>query len=262
MFHPRSSGTNAQVNDMTLTIPTHPVPAHSVSAPLSRTKRGVATPNKLWPQHSVLTISRLNMTQEQKDLVKHNINKWAPHTNLYFKFIDGPNGDIRITADNGNGPGWSKVGTDAKNVPLSKPTMGIGFTRSPDSIAATIQHEFGHALGLRHEHQHPDRTLDLNNQNIYDEYELRGEFRYHADDNIIRTFSRPQVTASENYDDKSIMHYGFSASRLNTGNPIPRNFNLSEGDKTFIQSLYPEDKTLLGKVLNSGIRAMISHATT
>ncbi|POM11448.1 hypothetical protein CUU62_04615 [Pseudomonas sp. WP001] len=175
MFHPRSSGTHTQVNDMPLTIPANPAPAHVMSAPLSRSKRGVAMPDKLWPQHSVLTISRLNMTQEQKDLVKHNINKWAPHTNLYFKFIDSPDGDIRITVDNDTGPGWSKVGTDAKKVPLSRPTMGISFTRSDASIAATIQHEFGHALGLKHEHQHPDRTLDLNRENIYDEYEKRGD---------------------------------------------------------------------------------------
>ncbi|MGR3962911.1 hypothetical protein FW800_00335 [Pseudomonas sp. 910_23] len=262
MLHPRSSGTHAQVNDMPLTIPTRPVSPHSVNAPHSRAKRGVAMPDKLWPQHSVLTISRLNMTQEQKDLVQHNINKWAPHTNLYLKFIDSPNGDIRITADNNSHAGWSSVGTDAKNVPLSKPTMSIGFKDSPDGIAATVQHEFGHALGLKHEHQHPDRTLDLNRQNIYDEYESRRQFSYEADNNIIRTFSRPQVTASANYDDKSIMHYGFPASRLNGGPPIPRNFKLSEDDKKFMQSLYPEDKTLLGKLLNSSIRAMISSSPT
>ncbi|MEX5591493.1 M12 family metallopeptidase [Pseudomonas orientalis] len=159
---------------MPLTIPANPIPAHAMSAPLSRSKRGVAMPDKLWPQHSVLTISRLNMTQEQKDLVKHNINKWAPHTNLYFKFIDSPDGDIRITVDNDTGPGWSKLGIDAKTLPLSAPTMGISFTRSDASIAATIQHEFGHALGLKHEHQHPDRTLDLNRDYIYDEHEERG----------------------------------------------------------------------------------------
>ena len=247
---------------MPLTIPANPAPAHVMSAPLSRSKRGVAMPDKLWPQHSVLTISRLNMTQEQKDLVKHNINKWAPHTNLYFKFIDSPDGDIRITVDNDTGPGWSKVGTDAKKVPLSRPTMGISFTRSDASIAATIQHEFGHALGLKHEHQHPDRTLDLNRENIYDEYEKRGRFSYEADNDIVRTFSRHQVQASANYDDKSIMHYGFSASRLNSGPPIPRNFKLSEDDKKFMQSLYPEDKTFVGKLLNSSILAMISPTTT
>jgi hypothetical protein len=233
---------------MTLTIsPTSPS-AHCLTAPLNRSKRGVAMPDKLWPQHSVLTISLL-------------INAWAPHTNLYFKFTDSPNGDIRITADAKTGAGWSNVGTGAKKVPLSEPTMGINFTRSPDSVAATIQHEFGHALGLKHEHQHPDRTLDLNRQNIYDEYASRGEPVYKALNDILRPFLRKQVRTS-NYDDKSIMHYGIRASQLNSGNPIPRNFKLSEGDKSFVQSLYPEDKTLLGKLLSIGIRVMINARTT
>ncbi|AZF36015.1 hypothetical protein C4J87_1242 [Pseudomonas sp. R1-43-08] len=246
---------------MTLTISPTSLSAHCVTAPLNRSKRGVAMPDKLWPQHSVLTISLLNMTPEQKALVKHNINAWAPHTNLYFKFTDSPNGDIRITADADTRAGWSNVGTDAKKVPLSEPTMGINFTVSPSSVAATIQHEFGHAIGLKHEHQHPDRTLDLNRQNIYDEYASRGEPSYKAKNDILRPFSRKEVKTS-NYDDKSIMHYGIRASHLNSGNPIPRNFKLSEGDKSFVQSLYPEDKTLLGKLLGTGIRAMINAQTT
>ena len=89
---------------------------------LSRNKRGVAFGEKTWPQHAVLNIALLNMTNDQKDLVKHNINQWAPYTNLYFKFTDGPHGDLRITADNNASSGWSKVGTDAKYVPLAKPT--------------------------------------------------------------------------------------------------------------------------------------------
>ncbi len=241
---------------MTLNIPPAATPAHYAYTPLSRHKRGVATPNKIWPQHSVLTISMLNMTQEQKHLVKHNINKWAPHTNLYFKFTDSPNGDIRIAADNNASAGWSTVGTDARDVKPPNPTMSIGFNSSPTRIAATVQHEFGHALGLKHEHQHPDRTLDLNRQNIYDEYESRGKFSYEADNDIIRKFSRTQVQATPDYDDKSIMHYGFPASRLNSGAPIPRNVEMSEDDKKFIQSLYPEDKSPAGKLLNSVIRAM------
>ncbi|SDU34901.1 hypothetical protein [Pseudomonas orientalis] len=78
----------------------------------------------------------------------------------------------------------------------------------------------------------------------------------------VSTLARNQVKASANHDDKSIMHYGFPASSLNSGPHIPRNFKLSEDDKKFMQSLYPEDKTLWGKLLNSSIRAMISPTTT
>lgn len=249
---------------MTLNISPSSAPAPTVHnafadplVPLSRTKRGVALTDKTWPQHSVLTISLLNMTTKQKELVKRNINKWAPYTNLYLKFTDRTNGDIRFTANKFAHSGWSAVGTDAKNIPLTKPTGSIGFNCSPSELATMIQHEFGHALGLKHEHQHPDRTLDLNKQSIYEEYEARGRFPWEADHNMIQTLPADQVTVSP-YDQHSIMHYGFPASRLNSGDPVPRNEQLSAGDKQFMQSLYPADNSFFGKLLNTATRAIIN----
>ncbi|UXV21087.1 M12 family metallopeptidase [Pseudomonas fluorescens] len=253
---------------MTLPIPPHYAPAYAlhdtaadpIETPhpaLIRNKRGVADPDKTWPQHSVLNISLLNMTQEQKKWVKHNINQWAPHTNLYFKFVDTPHGDIRIIANNDTSNAWSKIGTDAKKVAQPTPTMSIGFKGSPANIAARVQHEFGHALGLKHEHQHPDQPLEFNNQTIYDDYESWGKFQWQADHNIIQKLPHHKVKVSP-YDKTSIMHYGFPASWLSNGNPIPSSTHLSEGDKRFIQSLYPTDNSFFGKLLNTSIRAMIN----
>ena len=252
---------------MTLNISPLSTFTHSVHAPLaapiensapslSRNKRGVASYNKTWPQHSVLKISLLNMTQEQKNLIKHNVNKWAPHTNLYFKFIDSPNGVIRITANNDTSAAWSRVGTDARNVPVSEPTMSVGFANSTAAIATKIQHEFGHALGLRHEHKHPERTLNFNKENIYKEYESRSKSRHQANHDILKKLKHEEVTVSA-YDEKSIMHYGFSASALQDAKAVPGNTQLSVGDKSFIQSLYPMDRSLLGKLLNTAIKLLV-----
>lgn len=223
---------------------------------LSRNKRGVATLDKTWPQHSVLKISLLDMTAEQQQVTKDNINKWAPHTNLFFKFTDKPDGDIRITADNETKAAWSRIGTDAKRVPPPKPTMSIGFNKPRASVASTIQHEFGHALGLKHEHQHPDRTLELNKTQIYEAYGLQGKERYEANHDIIRPFPRREVKLSA-YDQHSIMHYGFSKSWVNDAKAISKPAQLSEGDKNFIQSIYPADNSTLGKLLNTVIKIMV-----
>lgn len=216
---------------MTFPIPAHYAPAYAVhDAPadavepphpaLIRNKRGVADPAKTWPQHSVLNIALLNMTQEQKKWVKHNINHvGAPHTNLYFKFVDTANGDIRIIANNHASSAWSKVGTDAKKVAQPTPTMSIGFKGSPANIAATIQHEFGHALGLKHEHQHPDQPLAFNEQHIYEDYEARGKSPWQADHNILQKLTHDKVSFSP-YDQNSIMHYRFPASWLSNGKPV------------------------------------------
>ena len=49
-----------------------------------------------------------------------------------------------------SGGSWSRIGTDATKVPLMSCTMNLGFVDR-----ATVLHEFGHALGLIHEHQSP-----------------------------------------------------------------------------------------------------------
>lgn len=68
--------------------------------------------------------------------------------------------DIRIGFDNSGY--WSMVGTDGTQSPLARPgsaSMNLqGFDRYqvlPPSLKAKVFHEFGHALGLLHEHQHP-----------------------------------------------------------------------------------------------------------
>ena len=48
------------------------------------------------------------------------------------------------------GGSWSYIGTDAATIPKESFTMNLGFVDRP-----TILHEFGHSIGLIHEHQSP-----------------------------------------------------------------------------------------------------------
>lgn len=222
----------------------------------TRHKRGLASADKLWPQHSVLKIALLDMTDAQKTVVKANIRKWTPHTNLHLKFVDTSHGDIRITANNTSTAGWSYVGTDAKNASLTKPTMSIGFGSSPERIEAQVLHEFGHALGLRHEHQHPDRTLVFDEDEVYKDYESRNKTRGDAYHDVLKKSRRSTVKTSP-YDEQSIMHYGFSTPRLKSPNEIPKPLQLSDGDKGFIQSLYPQDSTPTGQLIYTLMKVLI-----
>jgi hypothetical protein len=200
---------------------------------LSRGKRGVATQDGLWPQHSTLKISMAGMTEEQKKFTRDNINKWAPHVNLKFDFTDKPGGDIRIEGGDGN---WSGLGTESKRQDADKPTMLINFKNGMNTgSAATILHEFGHALGLYHEHQHPENTLDLNMSQIYPALASQSD-REGVDYNMKKI---TEGVVSAPYDQKSIMHYGFAANWLNDGKAIERNSELSKGDISFVRSLYP-----------------------
>lgn len=75
--------------------------------------------------------------------------------------------DIRIAFEDGMGF-WSMIGTDATKSWLAAPgaaSMNLeglhGYAPMPKDWRAVVYHEFGHALGLHHEHQHP--TSDCGN---------------------------------------------------------------------------------------------------
>ncbi|QJI35897.1 hypothetical protein HKK54_16240 [Pseudomonas sp. ADAK13] len=179
----------------------------------------MADPKLLWPQGSTITISLLGMTNDQEQLMKDNINKWAPYTNLKFEFVNTKEGDIRIATEPETLGGWSNVGTSAKSIPIDKPTMAIGLQGDKEELEGAIIHEFGHALGLKHEHQHPDRQLP-------DSDYLLG----------FPTYPRTDVTTSK-YDRSSVMHYVFSTKA--DGSSRSENNQISEGDKAFMRTLYP-----------------------
>ena len=48
------------------------------------------------------------------------------------------------------GGSWSYIGADAATIPKESFTMNLGFVDR-----STVLHEFGHSLGLIHEHQSP-----------------------------------------------------------------------------------------------------------
>lgn len=181
------------------------------------------------------------MTDKQKELTKDSINKWAPHINLKLEFVDGPDGDIRIAANNQTG-GHSAIGRQANDIPKSEPTMVIGFGGENDNYTAgTIMHEFGHALGLQHEHQHPDNTLDFDRERVYQEYAKHGLTREETDAFVLNPLNRENLIFL-GYDKDSIMNYGFAEGTIRNRGAIPRGNDLSKGDKEFAEFIYPKSK--------------------
>lgn len=93
--------------------------------------------------------------------------KWLPHVNLKFDFVTHGPSDIRIGLN--DSLNWSELGTDALLIAQGMPTMefnahelyGPGVKPLPE-LERIVLHEFGHALGAVHEHQHPDANIPWN----------------------------------------------------------------------------------------------------
>jgi hypothetical protein len=224
-LHTRSALTDPEIN-----------PPESV-----RHTRGIASTRYLWPQHSTITISLFDMPEKAKDYVKKNINLWQPYTNLKFKFIETNDGDIRISGKKDGTGSYSAVGTQAKEYPKDSPTMHIDLVQTADMLNHTIRHEFGHALGLEHEHQHPEHTINWDKDKWLEEGKKLGLSKAEVYKNVLDTLD-PSLTIRSAYDPKSIMHYKTPAWVTTDGKEVPFTEDISEEDKAFMMSIYPPEE--------------------
>lgn len=209
--------------------------------PLSRPKRGIGATHRRWPQHSTVSIAFQGINKEQEALVQTAFSKITPHVNLKFKYVPGPDADIRVGPSVVKGQnGSSYVGTDAKRAPATAPTLFMDFNRKPEQVIATALHEGLHAIGLIHEHQHPDRTIQFDEQEILPRFKdsdnPQKSMKADILDKIKRQKNGPLFTT---YDPKSIMHYEFTSDELKGSPAIIKNNELSAGDIATLKSMYP-----------------------
>lgn len=202
----------------------------------SDTTRAVAEASKMWPNGSILRIKFLGGTSPQRTKVKQWATQWTEYANVTFEFVQSADADIRIAFVPRIGS-WSYVGIDANGIPLDEPTMNFGW----ELDEGTVLHEFGHALGLGHEHQNPRGGILWNEQEVIKDVRQSEGW---SDDvirhNIINRYSQDQINGTQ-FDPHSIMLYEFPASWTKNGIKTSRNESLSDTDKAFIGSLmaYP-----------------------
>ena len=113
----------------------------------------------------------------------------------------------------------SHVGTIAATIDENEPTMWLDLApthyeareKSAVRYKATILHEFGHALGLQHEHQHPDAPSQYTSEKLLDHLKNHPPKLGNNEtlEGYITTNWSPAFSASTKceYDRDSIMHY-------------------------------------------------------
>lgn len=202
--------------------------------------RGVSNRDKLWDQGEEVTISFLNGTAWQQEKVKRYAAEWLDYINLTFRFVSGRSAKVRISFTPGGS--WSQVGTDALSV-THQPTMNLGWITSDVDevdIRRTILHEFGHMIGLEHEHQSPLMEIPWDRKALFDW--AKGPPNYWDEQAIQENYLDIIIgerVAATSFDPKSIMLYPIPAELTGGQMVIDWNDELSEIDKQFVSSLYP-----------------------
>ncbi len=202
-----------------------------------RRKRSIGEISKFWKPGRTLRIAFVNEPgQAYRDAVKAAASLWLPWINLTFDFVAGKQGEIKIFTEYDQT--YSLMGTDALTVGPSDATMVLGLKIDDPHFEAKVVHEFGHALGMHHEHQHPDADIPWDLPKLYAHFAKAGESAEEVDRQILYKVDRSLMLASR-YDRKSIMHYPVR-QELTIGDwSIPQNLKISRKDKAFMRKAYP-----------------------
>ncbi|NER58876.1 peptidase M12 [Pseudomonas sp. MAFF212428] len=204
-----------------------------------RRKRGVTVHSRLWAPGRQLRIAfEGDVACDVQQAVMSVACQWTCYGNISFVLIqDLARAHIRIQMlPSGSDINRSYIGTDALRA--NDPTMTLSEWPGDEHFVRNVLHEFGHVLGLEHEHQHPDADIPWNTEKLLaaaqagglSEADIRRDFL----DRIERRGSllRP-------YDRDSIMHYPIPNGATLGDWSVGVNAVLSEGDKALMGLAYP-----------------------
>ena len=199
-----------------------------------------------WAPGSIIRVSFLDGDPVVQKKVQDVAEAWTGPSmaNLTLKFLDdGSPGDVRISFKYDGS--WSVIGTDCQTLSIDQPTMNYGWLdqeTAGDELRRVVLHEFGHALGLIHEHQNPGGEIKWNRDQVIQD--LSGPPNNWSLDAIDHNMFEPYSADLTNYtavDPTSIMMYPIPAKWTLDGFSAGLNIDLSATDRQFIHEQYPFD---------------------
>lgn len=201
----------------------------------------VAITQKKWPNSSIIKVRFLNGDAIIQQKVIEFAKEWTQYAYLLFDFGNHPVAHIRI-AFNRDFNSSSVVGTDAlNNLRQDEHTMNLNLSSSyPDYlIKRVVLHEFGHAIGMEHEHQSPVAGINWNKPAVYASYASWSVEE--VENNLLKPLEKT-ITQFSKFDRYSIMCYAFPPELTTDGFYTPWNSVLSAEDKAWAAKFYPPPK--------------------
>lgn len=230
--------------------------------------RAVVVRTLTWKPGELIKVCFRSGTQGARARVVKFASEWMRYANVRLEF--GEPGNYRTCAgdnseaikidfiDAGAKSGfWSALGTLSRKEEHSLNLSFLGRDQLPvdkqgkampeTEARRLILHEFGHALGLVHEHQSPKAQCG---KEYYEEAVLAyGALRGWPREQTMRNFQQYNEMVELNasaVDRKSIMHYSLPAWLFKAGDKsacfVSTNFDLSDGDKDFVARMYPTSR--------------------
>jgi serralysin len=194
--------------------------------------------SRRWQPGRTLHVAFLEGSLILQQKVALHAQEWCRYANITLLFDNHPEAEIRITFQPEIGT-WSNIGTDALVVLPDQPTMNyseLTATSPGEDFSYYVLHEFGHALGLVHEHQGPEAGIQWNKAAVKKYYAEFSEEELET--NIFQHYTRSQTQYSA-FDPYSIMLYHIPKGLTLNGLETPVNRTLSATDIQYIQKWYP-----------------------
>ena len=166
--------------------------------------------------------------------------EWSKHCSITFRKTDQIRfSDIRVSFRHKGY--WSAVGSSGYDHEVTMSLDSIDFLEDPVEFRRVILHEFGHALGLVHEHQSPNSHIKWNESAVYAYYKQPPNewSEKMVQENVFAKYDKT-ITNYTTYDPLSIMQYPIPGGLTLDGFTVGWNSELSETDKQFINHTYPK----------------------